>query len=117
MRFISSFIGTLITIMAICFAVTNRQTVSINLWPMGLVIETPVWLLTLGCLITGITFGALATWFGLLPQRLALRRMQRDLMDMNKRLDQLQQSVNSALPPVMPALANVKPWRKFWSKN
>jgi putative membrane protein len=44
------------------FAVSNRLSVALGLWPLPFVIELPLYLAILGALLIGFIAGALAAW-------------------------------------------------------
>jgi hypothetical protein len=46
----------------ILFAVSNRQTALIELWPLPVRAELPLYLLVLGTLVVGFVVGQLVTW-------------------------------------------------------
>jgi uncharacterized integral membrane protein len=96
MKFISGSIGIVILVLALSFAVANRQSVTLNLWPFGIVIAAPLSVLTLGTLFFGVLAGALMAWITALPHRLRERRLNKDLNTMRDKLQELQQTV---LPP------------------
>src|SRR5690348_12665900 len=97
MKMISGFIGLLIVVIALCFALANRQSAIISLWPFGLTIQAPLCLLTLGTLFLGLIIGAILSWFLALSHRLEARRLRKDIALLNQKIIDLQQSV---LPPV-----------------
>jgi uncharacterized integral membrane protein len=54
----------LAALILILFAVSNRESVSVGLWPLPDFIQMPLYLLVLGTLIVGFFFGELAAWVG-----------------------------------------------------
>ncbi|HVY98696.1 MAG TPA: LapA family protein [Dongiaceae bacterium] len=61
------------------FAVNNRQTVEIELWPLPWAPSTPLFLLTLCAVLFGFLFGCLVMWLTGGKQRRRLRETRRDL--------------------------------------
>lgn len=96
MKIFSGFIGIIVLALALSFAVANRQIVTLNLWPFGIVIEDPLCVFTLGTLFFGVLAGTLMAWIAMLPHRLRARRLSKDLATMRERLQELQQTI---LPP------------------
>lgn len=92
MKLLSSLIGLAVLVLAITFAVTNRQPVALNLWPLEVVMQAPLSFLTLGTFLLGILVGAVSVWFSMLPHRLAARRMRKDFVALQDKIDDLQQS-------------------------
>jgi uncharacterized integral membrane protein len=96
MKIISSSIGIIVLALALSFAVANRENVTLNLWPFGIVIEAPLAVVTLGTLFFGVLAGALMAWIATLPHRLRARRLGKDIAAMREKLQELQQTV---IPP------------------
>ncbi|MDX2027460.1 MAG: LapA family protein [Alphaproteobacteria bacterium] len=92
MKLLSSLIGLVILLLALAFAVTNRQPVALNLWPFDLVVQAPLSFLSLGTFLFGLLVGAVFAWFHMIPQRLAARRMRKDFAKLQDKIDDLQQS-------------------------
>jgi len=51
-------------VVAVVFAVANRQTVPVRLWPLRIELELPLFLLVLGALGLGLLAGMVAGWLG-----------------------------------------------------
>jgi uncharacterized integral membrane protein len=54
----------LLATVLIDFAVTNRQPVSLGLWPLPDIVEVPLYLVVLGGLALGFVVGEFAAWVG-----------------------------------------------------
>lgn len=67
MKFLSWLLTLPLAVLCIFFAVSNRQDVTIDLWPLDAVLVTPLYVITLGTLFSGFLLGAL--WFWLLNLR------------------------------------------------
>lgn len=116
MKVVSSLFGSLFLLIAFCFAVTNRQSAVVNVWPLDLEVEAPLYLLTLAPLFLGLVIGAMVTWVGLLPHRLATRRIHQELKNLHEKISDLHHIVlpNSQSP--LPALPRTFSWR-FWKNR
>jgi putative membrane protein len=75
-----------VALLVILFALMNRQEVSLNLWPLPWDIAAPLFLFTLGAIVFGFLFGALATWLSGGTTRRHLRETQRELAQMRDEL-------------------------------
>ncbi|WP_404381097.1 lipopolysaccharide assembly LapA domain-containing protein [Caenispirillum salinarum] len=62
MKLIRWLIGLPLAAVAIIFAVSNRQMVTVELWPFPWTADLPLYLLSLGTLAVGIVIGALFAW-------------------------------------------------------
>ena len=54
----------LVALLLILFAVSNRETVSVGLWPFPAFVDLPLYLVVLGTLIVGFVLGELVAWIG-----------------------------------------------------
>jgi lipopolysaccharide assembly protein A len=59
------------------FAVSNRATVSLGLWPLPFLIDLPLYLLVLLLLLAGFVAGATTAWMAGRRARRELRRRRR----------------------------------------
>jgi len=59
------------------FAASNRDPVSLGLWPLPFVIGLPLYLVVFGALIVGLLAGALAAWVAGGRRRREFRRCRR----------------------------------------
>ena len=63
--------GFILLLLALAFAISNRQSATISLWPFDAQVEAPLYLLTLGLLLIGLLLGAGFAWLSMLPHWLA----------------------------------------------
>jgi uncharacterized integral membrane protein len=68
------------------FAIANRATVSLGLWPLPVMLETPVYLLVLLTLIAGFIMGAACVWIAGHGLRRELRRRRRRVEALEREL-------------------------------
>jgi lipopolysaccharide assembly protein A len=54
----------IVAVVLILFAVSNRQHISVSLWPLPDLVEMPLYLVLLGTLLLGFIVGELAGWIG-----------------------------------------------------
>ena len=59
------------------FAASNREAVSLGLWPLPFLVEVPLYLVAFGAAIVGFLTGALAAWIAGAHRRRELRRCRR----------------------------------------
>ena len=62
------------------FAASNREAVSLALWPLPFVLELPLYLALLAALLIGFLFGAAAAWSARRGTRRELRRRRRRIV-------------------------------------
>src|SRR5277367_3691809 len=62
MKFLWWIVLALAALLLILFAVSNREMVSVGLWPLPVLVEMPLYLVVLGTLILGFVLGELVTW-------------------------------------------------------
>jgi uncharacterized integral membrane protein len=83
----------LVGIVLAAFAVANRDTVSLGIWPLPWFLQLPLYLAVLGALLLGLLVGALAAWIGgrgrrreARAQRRRVAALERELADTQARL-------------------------------
>jgi lipopolysaccharide assembly protein A len=68
------------------FAIANRATVSLKLWPLPFLLEVPVYLLVLLTLLAGFCIGAAYVWIAGHWSRRELRRRRRRMEALKREL-------------------------------
>lgn len=103
MRRLSWILTLPITVVAVLFALDNREAVTISLWPLPIEVELPLFLMALGTLVLGFLIGAIAAWFagGATRRRARLaeseaRRLAGELTDLRARQAR---EIARAMPP------------------
>jgi uncharacterized integral membrane protein len=93
-------------LLAAFFAVSNRESVSVNLWPISEPVQTQLWIVVAAPLYVGFFLGAIVAWASghgtRARARAAVRRaetLQRDNANLQAQLDRLQ-----GHPPRVPAV-------------
>jgi uncharacterized integral membrane protein len=64
MKFLWWIVLGLVAFVLILFAVSNRESVSVALWPLPDVVALPLYLVVLGCLLIGFFVGQVTGWIG-----------------------------------------------------
>ena len=59
------------------FAIVNRSTVAIDLWPLPQSIDLPLYAAVFGAALIGFLIGAVVTWYSALARRRRARRATR----------------------------------------
>jgi putative membrane protein len=80
------------------FAVSNRLTVSLGLWPLPFFIDLPLYLLVLTVLLMGFVIGAATGWIGGCPARRELRRRSRRIKALESELKSARSELEGHLP-------------------
>lgn len=116
MKLISGLIGLIILALALAFALNNRQSITISLWPFGLEVMLPLYLLSLGTLFIGLLAGATIGWTSALRHRFEARRLRKDITHLHDKLHDLQQTI---LPPDAngPTLPSPKRRWRMWEPH
>lgn len=114
MRYIAWIITIPFALLLLSFAISNREVVTLGLWPLPFRIDAPLYLVALLPLLLGALIGGAIVWFGRLATGMRMRRLETKLAATQKDLDGLkarQPSVpanrNGAAParPALPAQA------------
>ena len=77
-------LGALVLIL---FAVSNRQSVSVELWPLPALVELPLYLVVLGTLLVGFFAGELVAWVRNWRWRREARRSRDRIAALERELD------------------------------
>ena len=64
MKFLWWSLLALVAVVLILFAISNRETVSVGLWPLPDLLQLPLYLVLLGTLVLGFFVGELTGWIG-----------------------------------------------------
>ena len=75
MRYLYGALTLLVAITCAIFAVSNRASVSLSLWPFPGTLEIPVFIRGLGTTLVGLLLGLAVGWLLSMPARLARRRL------------------------------------------
>jgi putative membrane protein len=89
-----------LTVALAIFAIANRQSVQISLWPLDLTLDLPLFLLALGTFAVGLLLGAFLMWLPLLGWRHRARAEERRVRRLETEL-----AAARALPPERPQQA------------
>lgn len=103
MRRLSLLVTIPLALAFVVFAVTNRQIVVLNLWPFGVALSLPLFLLALGMLGVGALIGAFWIWMPLLRWRLRARSQERRLIELEAALAESRAVVAQLRDPARPA--------------
>ncbi len=95
-RAISILVMAPATIILVLFAVSNRESVVLSLWPLSDGVATPLYLLVLALFALGALIGMAIAWFSGAETRRSLReararaeRAERENLEMRPRVDEL----------------------------
>ena len=86
MRVVFWVVAVAAAIFLIPFAVSNREPVSLGLWPLPFLIDLPLYLLVLLVLLAGFVIGATLGW-------IAGRRGRRELRRRRRRVEALEREL------------------------
>lgn len=90
MRFISGFLGLLILLLAVAFALSNRQPATLSFWPFGFDLSAPLCFFLLAALFGGALLGAGFAVRSMLPFYWDSRRLRRELGKQRERNAELE---------------------------
>jgi uncharacterized integral membrane protein len=92
MKFFWWIVLALVALVLILFAVSNRESVSIELWPLPALVELPLYLVVLGTLLLGFFAGELVAW-------VRNRRWRREARRSRDRIAVLERELDAARAP------------------
>jgi uncharacterized integral membrane protein len=85
-------------LLLILFAVSNRETVSVGLWPLPDIVELPLFLVLLGTLLVGFLVGQLVSWIGGWHWRREARRSRERIAMLERELAAERAQQGSSVP-------------------
>jgi len=91
-------------ILLILFAVSNRETVSLELWPLPFLVDLPLYLLFFLSLLSGAVIGASAARIAGRGTRRELRRYRRRSEALERELAATHSQLENPEAPMMTAL-------------
>ena len=91
-------IAFLVLVALVVFAVSNRGLVELNLFPLAVVVELPIYLALIGVLFFGVLVGGFVGFASSFGVRLALRSVIRQKRVLDKRFLALTEN-NGSFPP------------------
>ena len=115
MKIVSWLITVILLLAALCFALNNRQSITVSLWPFGVEMVAPRYLLTLGTLFLGLLLGAVIGWISHLPHRMETMRMRRAIADLREKVDCLNVAPSPDDGPEADDLS--PPKRRLWRRG
>jgi putative membrane protein len=76
----------LVALILVVFAVANRDTITLTLWPMPVALDAPVYLVVLLTLLIGFLLGELVAWMYGARWRREARRSARRVTELEREL-------------------------------
>jgi uncharacterized integral membrane protein len=71
-------------VVAVIFAIANRELVILDLWPFELSPQLPLFVILLACIVFGLMVGSLATWLSGAATRQRLRQTRRRMAELER---------------------------------
>lgn len=78
-------------VLAVVFAINNRQVVTLDLWPLAVFVQLPLFLLVLGSALAGLLAGAIIAWFTGGQTRRRLREARREGIELAREAERLRE--------------------------
>jgi uncharacterized integral membrane protein len=79
-------------IIGVIFAVTNRQSVALHLWPFGITFQAPLFIVVLATLFVGFLAGGVVAWFAAGRRRRMARRDHKRVAALERDLEQVKRT-------------------------
>jgi putative membrane protein len=88
----------------VLFAISNRETVSLTLWPLPFLVDLPLYLVFFLSLLLGFLIGATTAWIAGSRVRRELRRRRRRIEALERELAATQAELENRPVPATTAL-------------
>jgi uncharacterized integral membrane protein len=99
MRFIAWLVGAVFAILVVVFAISNKDSITIGLWPFDEGIQAPKFLIALVPLAIGLLIGAGFSGIGTMRARMRHRSAQRRVRGMEREMEELRNRKPAIAPP------------------
>jgi len=97
-RYIAWIVTIPFALLLLSFAISNRELVTLGLWPLPFRIDAPLYLVALLPLLLGVLIGGLVLWFGRFATGLRMRRLETRLAATQKDLEGLKARPRPGVP-------------------
>lgn len=95
-RAVSWFISTILTLLFLLFVLSNREMITLALWPFTATISAPLYLFFLLTVFVAFGVGLITMWFKQHKYRAEARRLQHELEAMQQALAAQKAAATSA---------------------
>lgn len=85
-------------VVAVVFAIANRDVVVLDLWPLALTIQAPLFVLVLGSAVAGLLAGAVVAWFSGGSTRRRAREARRRAAELEREIARLRSAAENERP-------------------
>ncbi len=92
-------------VVAVVFAIANREAVTLDLWPLEISIQAPLFVMVLGSIVVGLFAGGAAVWFSGGQARRRARAARRQVAELERELSRLRHAYESVPPTSAPGVA------------
>lgn len=96
MRLIYWLIAGPLIVLAVLFALSNRDYVDLSIWPLPFSLAVPVYLVALAGLAVGFFAGGIVAWFGAGRSRARARAAERTVRARDVEIEELRRKVKEA---------------------
>lgn len=96
MRLIYWLIAGPLIVLAVLFALSNRDYVDLSIWPLPFSMALPVYLVALAGLAVGFFAGGIVAWFGAGRSRARARAAERTIRAREVEIEELRRKVKEA---------------------
>lgn len=83
-------------VLAVCFAIGNREPTIINIWPLGYITTVKIYALALVPLAIGLLSGAGMQWFIALRHKMAAQKLGKEIAQLKLENAKLKEQVAAA---------------------
>ena len=87
MRLLNSAIGLFFAFACVSFAVSNRDAVTISLWPFPFSVDLGLYSIVLACLLGGFVFGCFFAWVAAGKHRRRARKQQAQIRRLEAKIE------------------------------
>lgn len=89
MRYLSWIVTLPVALVAVLFAISNRESVTFALWPLPFTMEAPLYLATLAALVAGFVCGGAVVWLSQGRRRRIARKAKAHALRLEREIDSI----------------------------
>ena len=86
----------IVALASVLFAVSNRGTVSVSVWPFPFAIDLGLYVIVLISVLSGFLVGALTSWVAAGKHRRRVRRQRTEIRTMESEINSLRTRLDAA---------------------
>jgi uncharacterized integral membrane protein len=111
-RLLGLAVGLPVSLIVILFSISNRDAVTLRLWPLSSAVEAPIYAVVLAAALAAFVAGGAVVWIGQGRHRRAVRDERRRAEAALRELATIKRPTEAAPLPAAESARPALPWRR-----